>query len=146
MILTLTRRWCSGDCTIGTLTVDGAPECFTLEDVVRTSADPVKAAEEIQVVKVAGHTAIPAGTYRVTLHDSPRFGRVPLLHGVPGFTDILIHAGNTAKNTQGCILVGQRRGPASLEQSRLALAALLPKIESADVVTIEIRHAVGVEG
>lgn len=139
MILVLTRRWQTGDTTMGTLTVDGNPECYTLEDVVRTTHG-----EDIHTVKIAGMTAIPAGTYRVTMHDSPKFGRVPHVHDVPGFTDILIHAGNTAKDTAGCILVGMTRKPAALEQSRVALVDLIKKMETAEAngepITIEIRE------
>ncbi len=142
MKLELVRRWQTGDTTTGTITVDGIPECYSLEDVVRTAHG-----EDISAVKVPGATAIPAGTYRVTLHDSPRFGRVPKLHDVPGFTDILIHAGNTAKDTKGCILVGLTRRPAALEQSRLALGQLVKKLEAAEEhgtpITLMIRDAFG---
>lgn len=139
MILELVRRWSTGDTTTGTLTVDGAPECFTLEDLVRTAHG-----EDIHRVKVAGATAIPAGTYAVTMYDSPRHGRVPLLHDVPDFTMVEIHGGNTAKDTQGCILVGQKRHAAAIEQSQAALGELVKKVERAveqnEPVTITIRE------
>ena len=132
MTLVLTRRWQTGDTTMGTLTVDGSPLCYTLEDVVRE-------------VKIPGETAIPAGTYVVTMHQSPRFGRVPKIHDVPGFTDVLCHAGNTAKDTAGCVLVGMTRQPSAIEQSRVALNLLIPMVESAEArgepITIEIREA-----
>ena len=86
------------DYTIGQLFVNGEYFCDTLED-------------EIRQVKVMHETAIPAGTYKVTLERSPRFKRIlPLLHNVPGFTGILIHSGNTDKHTSGCILVGKSTG------------------------------------
>lgn len=139
----------TGDTTTGTLTIDGEPFCFSLEDLIRAqddNADGVIDADEVAAVKVPGETAIPAGTYRVTMHDSPKFGRVPLLHDVPGFTDVLVHAGNTQKDTKGCIIVGLTRRPAALEQSRIALEALVPKIEAAlaggEDVTIEIREEI----
>lgn len=139
--LVLTRRWVTGDTTMGTLTVDGMPECYTLEDVVRTAQG-----EDIHDVKVPGETAIPAGTYRVEMDQSPKFGRVPHLRDVPGFTDILIHAGNTVKDTEGCILVGLTRKPSALEQSRVALVELIKKIERAEQhgrpVNLEIREMV----
>lgn len=76
--------------------------CRTLEDVVRkVPGQPVSA------WKVPGQTAIPSGRYRVEVTYSPKFKRwLPVLHDVPGFTGIRIHAGNTAKDTEGCILVG----------------------------------------
>ena len=86
------------DYTIGQLFVNGEYFCDTLED-------------EIRQVKVMHETAIPVGTYKVTLERSPRFKRIlPLLHNVPGFTGILIHSGNTDKHTSGCILVGKSTG------------------------------------
>ena len=86
------------DYTIGQLFINGEYFCDTLED-------------EIRQVKVMHETAIPTGTYKVTLERSPRFKRIlPLLHNVPGFTGILIHSGNTDKHTSGCILVGKSTG------------------------------------
>lgn len=124
MIIDVARRWRTTDTILGTLTIDAAPECFTLESL----AD-----------------AIPCGTYPVSMYDSPRHGRVPLLHDVPGRTWIEVHAGNTAKDTEGCILVGLTRKPAALEQSRLALGELVKKIDAAleqgDPVTLTVRDA-----
>jgi hypothetical protein len=107
MELTLYRRPTVGTATPGDLYVDGALECRTLEDVVRVD-DPATPQDEGK--KVWGQTAIPAGRYRVRMDVvSPRFGRIlPRLEGVPGFTGILIHSGNTVEDTHGCILVGQR--------------------------------------
>lgn len=83
--------------TIGRLFVDDRYECDTLEDTERE-------------VKVPGETAIPAGRYRVIVNVSPRFGReLPRLLDVPGFEGILIHRGNTAADTAGCILVGENK-------------------------------------
>lgn len=148
MRLTLTRRWRDRDATMGTLTADGIPLCFSLEDVVRAHDDDADGeidADEVARVKVPGATAIPAGIYRVTMHDSPKFGRVPKLHDVPGFTDIYFHAGNTAKDTKGCILVGLGRRPAALEHSKRALVEVIKVIEAAEdaaeEITCEIREA-----
>ena len=87
--------------TIGRLYIDGERFCDTLEDKVRDLSK-----EE----KVKGQTAIPTGRYRVYLTYSPRFKRIlPLLEDVPHFTGVRIHRGNTAKDTEGCILVGFNR-------------------------------------
>lgn len=117
----LLRREASADgCTIGHLQVDGAFCCFTLEDVVR------------QGPKVQHETAIPAGRYRVDITRSVRFGlMLPILLDVPGFSGVRIHAGNVAADTSGCILVGFSRTNDSIMSSRLALAALQPKIAGA---------------
>lgn len=132
MKLVLERSWCGPTCTIGHLLVDGATECFTLEDVVRPAGE-----------KVAGKTAIPAGTYSVTITPSRRFQRdLPLVENVPNFDGIRIHPGNTAEDTEGCILVGRTKGPTWVGESKAAFAALFQKIKDAldagDTVTLEV--------
>jgi hypothetical protein len=134
MNLLLQRRPSADGCTLGQLFVDGAFECFTLEDIVRSAA------------KVAHETAIPAGEYRVTITFSNRFQRMlPLVNDVPGFDGIRIHSGNTAADTSGCILVGQHSAVDSIDSSRLALGALQPKIAGAlargEDVVLTIRNA-----
>lgn len=104
MKILVERKWRKEDYTIGVLSVNGVRLCNTLEDAVRSE-------------KVYGKTAIPAGTYRVLMNTvSPRFqdrawakpygGIVPRLRNVPDFQGVLIHPGNTAADTDGCILVG----------------------------------------
>lgn len=94
MKLLLKRKIKLTSCTIGRLYIDGDYFCITLEDVVRKK-------------KIKHQTAIPAGTYQVIINHSVRFARdMPLLVNVPNFEGIRIHAGNTASNTSGCILIG----------------------------------------
>lgn len=131
MKLKLTRTWPDAACTIGTLSVDGVMECYTLEDVVRTGP------------KVFGQTAIPAGTYGVIITFSPHFQRdLPLLVDVPNFEGVRIHPGNTAADTEGCILVGVDKLADSIGHSRVAFEALFPKIQQAlargELVSIEV--------
>ncbi|TXH59205.1 MAG: hypothetical protein E6Q97_00335 [Desulfurellales bacterium] len=133
MHLLLTRRWFTLNSTIGDLTLDGQWLCFILEDVVRPSEAP----------KVYGATAIPYGCYEIALTHSPRFGRIlPLLVGVPGFEGVRIHPGNTARDTEGCLLPGHSRTLDAVGQSRLAFASLFARLESAKLraekLTIEI--------
>jgi hypothetical protein len=129
MNLLLKRRWFSEKSTIGELFVDGQPECFTLED--RTRKDPAPATPHNEA-KVWGATAIPPGTYRVIVSMSPRFKRLlPRLLDVPGFDGVLIHPGNTDKDTHGCILVGTEQGVDFIGNSRLAFNALYEKINAA---------------
>jgi len=114
--------------TIGKLYIDGKYFCDTLEDVVRADG-----------VKVYGETAIPSGTYKVILNVSNRFkGVMPLLINVPNFEGIRIHAGNTAVDTHGCILVGKNTIKAKVTESKKTFAGLMEKIKDEKNITIEI--------
>lgn len=95
------------DYTEGKLYINGVYYCDTLEDPNRdlNKSGVFDNGEQ----KVYGNTCIPYGTYKVILNESPRFKRVlPRLLNVPSFEGILIHAGNTVKDTSGCILVGNK--------------------------------------
>lgn len=101
MRLTLKRVAKRDTYTIGKLYVDGQYWCDTLEDRVR---------DLTKEKKVPGQTAIPAGTYDVVVNISPKFRRLlPRLLNVPHFDGILIHRGNTDKDSAGCILPGENR-------------------------------------
>lgn len=110
MELKVERKWPKATYTVGRLYVDGKMFCNTLEDRVRDLNT-----EE----KVYGETAIPAGRYRVIFNWSPKFGRnLPRLLNVPHFEGILIHPGNTAADSAGCILVGKNSEVGRLRESR----------------------------
>jgi hypothetical protein len=55
-------------------------------------------------------SCIPTGKYKMVLHKSSRFGNCFWVQNVPGRDEILIHHGNTERDTEGCILVGIRFG------------------------------------
>jgi hypothetical protein len=102
MILRVERRFKGETYTIGTMYVNGERFCDTLEDKVRDLAGGE--------AKVPGETAIPEGTYRVIVNRSPKFGRdLPRLLDVPQFEGVLIHRGNSAEDSAGCILVGENK-------------------------------------
>ena len=87
--------------TIGHLYVNGKYFCDTCEDKVR---DLTKES------KVYAETAIPYGRYKICLCISPKFKRLlPKLLNVPHFEGVLIHRGNTAADSAGCILVGENK-------------------------------------
>lgn len=95
--------------TIGRMYIEGKYFCDTLEDKDRllTQNTPLST---IMSVKMPGSTAIPTGTYKVIVNMSPKFKRnLPRLLNVPGFEGILIHRGNTDKDSAGCILVGENK-------------------------------------
>ena len=102
MNLRLVRRFKGETYTIGSLSVNGEKFCDTLEDRVRDLAGGE--------AKVSGETAIPEGRYKVIVNRSPKFGRdLPRLLDVPQFEGVLIHRGNTDKDSSGCILVGENK-------------------------------------
>ncbi len=127
MNLRLIREPSRDECTHGSLYVDGHWHCWVLEDVVREVEG-----QPVHTWKVKGQTAIPAGTYRIALTMSQRFGRVlPLLVDVPGFEGIRFHPGNTTEDTEGCILPGTGRVPGRVTGSRVAFERLFELIVAA---------------
>lgn len=121
--------------TIGRLYVDRKYFCDTLEDADRGLRQDMPS-EKIKKLKVYGQTAIPTGRYPVTLGVvSPRFkdrawarpygGKVPRLLNVPGFDGVLIHVGNDASDTSGCILVGRNTVVGKVTDSTATFHALM---------------------
>ena len=108
--------------TIGHLYVDNKFFCDTLEDPDRGLTSTMNLTE-IKAKKIKGDTAIPTGTYKITLDVvSPKYsnfskypyvkfcgGKMPRLLNIPGYEGVLIHAGNTQKDTEGCLLVGSNK-------------------------------------
>jgi Family of unknown function (DUF5675) len=132
MELKLIRRWLTPASTIGELYVDGVRECFILEDQYPTP-----------YLKVYGRTAVPTGRYEVRITQSPRFKReLPLLLNVPGYEGVRIHPGNTADDTEGCLLPGTIRGADKVMFSKAAFACLFSKLKLATgpvFLTIEVQ-------
>ena len=117
MELLVERLWPKKEYTVGRLYVDGKMFCNTLEDKIIDVNKNGKFDGEEQ--KVYGKSAIPYGTYKVIYSWSPRFGReLPRLLNVPHFDGILIHPGNTAADSAGCILVGKNTSKGRLSESR----------------------------
>lgn len=110
MELNLYRRSTVQTRTPGDLYVDGAYLCHTVEDIVRDrdmDSDGDIDSKDVEQFKVYGETAIPAGRYRLVLENSPKYGPDTLtIKDVPGFVGIRIHPGNTEKDTQGCLILG----------------------------------------
>ena len=134
MKLRVERLWKKPAYTVGRLFVDGKFFCNTLEVTVRDLSNEKK---------VYGKTAIPYGEYKVVYNWSPKFGRnLPRLLNVPAFEGILIHPGNTADDSAGCILVGRNTEVGRLTESRYTSDKLNVLIEDVqrggESITIEI--------
>lgn len=114
MELQLQRHNLTANSTIGTLFCGDVEICKILEDTDRRL-------ESYPGRKVYGKTAIPRGRYRIVATMSNRFKRVlPLLLNVPGFEGIRIHPGNTAADTDGCLLPGLSEAVDFVGSSRVA--------------------------
>ena len=142
MELKLDRKYKKGTYTIGNLYINGEWFCNTCEDKDRglTQTMPV---ELIRERKVYGETAIPAGRYVVRMDIvSPKYnavkwyrdsfgGRMPRLENVKGFEGILIHPGNSALDSYGCILCGLNREKGKVLDSRATFLKLWRILEAA---------------
>lgn len=90
-LLTLIRDVNGDKAVLGKLYFNGGLVCYTMENAAK---------------------AIPTGLYLVQNSMSPKFKReLPIVFnaGVSSSRGIRIHRGNTAKDSQGCILVGMGR-------------------------------------
>lgn len=96
MIIRLVRTVTGKEGTFGVLHDGAYPLCVTCEDPWNDNKE--------------GESCIPAGTYNVTPHNGTKYKGVWILNDVPGRSAILIHHGNTIRDTRGCILTGQRFG------------------------------------
>lgn len=133
----------------GKLYIDGIYQCDVIEDTDRGLNNEMSIAE-IQSKKVYGETAIPKGTYQITLDVvSPKFknrswatfceGKLPRLLDVPGFEGVLIHVGNKAADSLGCLLVGQKSSDGIVSNSTQTFKDLYYKLKQAtDQITITI--------
>ena len=128
--------------TIGRLFINGKYFSDTLEDTDRGLVSSMSL-DELKRKKLPHITAIPTGKYQVSMNIiSPRLsrsnfykqfggGRVPKLLNVPAYEGILIHCGNTAKDTDGCILVGKNSKVGMVLDSKNTYSNLYPLLEAA---------------
>lgn len=111
--------------TLGKLFANGLFLCNTCEDEDRFLETGGK--------KVQNVTAIPRGIYELGITFSNRFQKpLPQLFDVPEFTGVRIHGGNTAENSQGCILVGQVRTANGIAKCADSLNRIIEMIESCE--------------
>ena len=127
MEIVLHRQYPKPTYTIGKLYIDGQYFCDTCEDADR-GLDQMMDVPEILKRKIQNETAIPTGVYIVRFTYSPRFKRLmPQIENVKGFSGVRIHAGNTAKDTEGCVLLGKNTIKGGVTNSR----AWVTKFETA---------------
>lgn len=123
------RYFSNATWTIGVMLFNDRAQCFTLEDAYRPD-------------KIKGQTRIPQGVYELGLKpigtskfDNRDWNKPPLRYygmmqvlNVPGFSDILIHPGNTSEDTEGCLLVGMAATMGSIQESVKAYMKIYPLI------------------
>ncbi len=104
--LRLVRVTEHNNATLGVLCIDDSPEFVTLEDAWRDNERMI--------------SCIPVGRYKIMPRNSPKFGKTWQVMDVPERDHILFHAGNTHKDTNGCILLGMQFSKIDSEPAILA--------------------------
>ena len=156
MKITIERKWKKENYTIGRLYIDGKLFCNTLEDKDR-GLNQKMSLKDIIKKKICGKTAIPTGTYNLTLNvKSPKFskyefyqktcnGFLPRILDVPGFSGILIHVADGYKGAellQGCIGIGYNKIKGGLLDGKKVFKELYQKLinakENNEKIEIEI--------
>ena len=140
MKLKVVRETKNDICTIGSLFINGEFFCYTLEDKDRG----LKQSDSLLFInakKIFGLTAIPSGTYKLIVNQSPKFKRMlPRILDIKGFDGVLLHRGNSANDSLGCILLGYKKGENSIFESTKAETDLVNRLllHNQEVHTIEI--------
>lgn len=137
--------------TVGHLYIDGKYFCDTIEDVDRGLLNSMPLSE-IKAKKIPSKTAIPRGTYKITLDVvSPKYskrdyyikvckGKVPRILNVKGFEGILLHTGNTEEDSAGCIILGENKVKGKVINSRVTFEKFYKELlKDKDNITIEIK-------
>ena len=140
MELLVKRKWKKDTYTIGQLYIDGKYFCDTLEDKDRGLSDDMSVSD-IMKQKRYGITAIPYGRYKVDMNTvSPKYQKrnaaytrpyghkMPRILNVKGYDGILIHPGNTANDTFGCLLVGKNTVVGKVMNSQATWKQLMDKL------------------
>jgi hypothetical protein len=116
--------------------VNGEYVCDAIEDTDR-GLDQSMSLAEIKKRKVYKLTAIPTGTYKITMSvQSPKFsqydyyrkyckGYMPRVLDVPGYDGILFHRGSSAASSAGCIICGYNKVKGRVVDSQKAWEKLM---------------------
>lgn len=120
--------------------IDGSYVCDGIEDTDRM-LDDTMTEEYIISKKVKKKTAIPIGTYEMTIDIiSPKFqqkeyykkfcnGKLPRLKGVKGFLGILWHRGIDENSTAGCLILGYNKVKGKVINSQEAFEKVYHKLD-----------------
>jgi len=140
MELIVKRKWKKDKYTIGQLYINGKYFCDTLEDKDRGLSNDMSLSD-IMKKKQYGVTAIPYGTYKVDMNTvSPKYAarnaqytrpyghKMPRILNVKGYDGVLIHPGNTANDTLGCLLVGKNTVVGKVMNSQATWKQLMDKL------------------
>lgn len=145
MELVVDRKWKKQNYTISNLTIDGKWFCNVLEDKDR-NLDSSMSIAKIRELKKPSITAIPRGTYEITLDViSPKYstnsfykqvcnGKVPRLLNVKGFEGILIHVGDGPRGadlSSGCLLCGYNKVKGQLRDGKEVFKKLYSLLKEA---------------
>ena len=158
MNIELIRTFNCANYCIGHLYVNGRYVCDTIEDTDRGLSATMPLADIVRT-KIKHQTAIPVGTYRLTIDiESPKFkqksfyldncdGKLARLMNVPGFEGILIHCGVNQNSTSGCIIVGYNTIKGRVTNSQQAFLRLYNLLKSARTpisITITRKYKVSI--
>ncbi len=143
IVLSMVREPSQAGATLSKLYLGPKFICDVLEDEIREVVG-----RSVSEWKVKGKTAIPAGSYTLSLQNSPRFGPETLtVDNVDGFFGIRMHGGNDADDTEGCPLPGTRNSVNTVAGSQVALgkvrALVVPHLRAGGTVRLEISNPPG---
>jgi len=125
------RRVCyRSDCTFAVLIHNNQPIMVALEDPFRDNK--------------RNESCIVPGTYKCRRYSSAKYPNTWEITDVPQRDKILFHAGNTAKDTEGCVLLGEKfgeiNGVPAIQSSRAAFEKFMLLTKDIDDLTITVEH------
>lgn len=150
MYILIDRAYKKATYTIGKLYIDGEYFCDTCEDKDRGLSQAMPEAEIIRR-KVYGETAVPTGTYEVSMNivstkfkykawAKPYGGKIPRILNVKGFEGVLIHPGNHANpDSLGCVLVGQNKVKGGVVNSTDTFHRLMARLKGVKEIILTIK-------
>jgi hypothetical protein len=128
MINFFLHRFHNPEFTVGVLFMEDTPLCVTIERAWRDNRRNI--------------SCIPEGRYKCRRVVSPRFGTTFEVIGVPGRSNILFHAGNTAGDSRGCILLGEKfgklKGRTAVLNSKKMFNKFMEVLRDIDSIYLEI--------